>query len=227
MGDIISKSWEMFTKNFQKILIITLIIYIPLNIILELTPADDSFEGIMMYMRAMQLLEGIFGILATIAIAFLVKASLDNKEITWQESFKLAVNKWLKALGTNLIAGILLVGLFILLIVPGVIFSIYWIFILYVVLFTDKWGFEAMKESKQLVQNRWWKTFGYSIVFGILTILVGAIAATPLYFMPENIFFYVAGDLVIDVAISFFSVLSVIWYFAWDASKIKAPDKQS
>lgn len=227
LGEILSQSWEIFTAKFQSILIITLIIYIPLNFILELIPTDDTMEGIMMYMRAMQLLEGIIGILATIAIAFLVKGALDKREITWQESFKLAVDKWLKVLGTNIIAGILLVGLFILLIVPGVIFSIYWVFILYVVVFTDKWGFEAMKESKQLVQNRWWKTFGYAILFGILTILVGAIAAFPLYFLPENIFFYVAGDLVIDIALSFFSVLTAIWYFAWDKTKISIPAKQN
>ena len=176
--------------------------------------------------HAMLLLEGFFGILATIAIAFIANSALKNKDITWQESLKLAINKWLKAIGTNLLAGILLFGLFILLIIPGIIFSIYWHFILYVVIFTDKWGLEALKYSKELVQNRWWKTFGYALLFGGLALIVGAIASMPIYFMADNIFLYVAGDLIIDIAIAFFSVLSVVWYFAWDSSKIKSPAKK-
>lgn len=225
IGEILSKSWEIFTLRFKSILIITLIIYIPIDIVLELVPADESAEGIMTYFRAMQLLEGLFGILATIAIAFLVKAALDKKELTWQESFKLAINKWLPTIGTNIIAGILLVGLFLLLIVPGIIFSVYWYFIIYVVIFSKKWGFDAMKYSKEIVQNRWWLTLGYAIAFGLLAVLVGAFASFPLYFMPENMALYVIGDLIIDIAISFFSVLGAVWYFAWEESKIKLPAK--
>ncbi|MBD3281377.1 hypothetical protein GF391_01385 [Candidatus Uhrbacteria bacterium] len=225
LDEILTRSWEIFTRKFKTILIITLIIYIPLNFVLESLPADDTAEGMMMYFRAMQLLEGLFGILAAIAIAFITKSALENKAISWQESLKLAINKWLKAIGTNLLAGILLLGLFILLIIPGIIFSIYWYFILYVVIFTDKWGLEALKASKELVQNRWWKTFGYAILFGALALIVGAIASLPIYFMADNIFLYVAGDLIIDIAIAFFSVLSVVWYFAWESSKIKSPNK--
>jgi hypothetical protein len=223
--NMLSQSWEIFQLNIKSILIITLIVYIPLNLVLELIPADDSGEGILMYFRAMQLLEGLFGVLTTIAIAYLTKAALEHKKITWQESLKLAINKWLKVIGTNLIAGILLVGLFFLLIIPGIIYSIYWYFILYVVIFSDKWGMEAMLYSKEIVQNRWWKTLGYAILFGLIALLVGAVASLPLVFMPEHTITYVIGDLIIDMAVSFFSVLGAVFYLAWDSSKIESPKK--
>jgi hypothetical protein len=225
LGNILSKSWEIFTANIKPILIITLVIYIPINTVLELIPTDNTGVGITAYFQAMQLLEGFFGILATIAIAFLTKAALEKKDISWKESLKLAINKWLKVIGTNLLAGILLVGLFFLLIVPGIIFSIYWYFILYVVIFSDKWGFTAMAYSKDLVQNRWWPTLGYAVLFGFMALLAGAVASLPMLFVPEHVVFYILGDLVIDISIAFFSVLGAVWYLAWDASKIKSSIK--
>ncbi|MDF1497106.1 MAG: hypothetical protein P1P90_03520 [Patescibacteria group bacterium] len=223
--NILSQSWEIFQSNIKAIIIITLIIYIPLNIVLEVLPTDDSMEGIMMYFRAMQLLEGLFGILATIAIALLTKAVIENKPISWQESLKLAINKWPLVIGTNLIAGILLVGLFLLLIVPGIIYSFYWYFIIYIVIFSDKWGMQAMKYSKEVVQNRWWKTLGFAILFGIITLIVAAAAGIPLIFLPDSLPFLVFGDLIIDIVVSFFSVLGAVFYLAWDSSKIETPAK--
>ncbi len=224
--NILTQSWEIFQANIKAIIIITLIIYIPLNLLLEVLPIDESGEGIMMYFRAIQLLEGLFGILATIAIALLTKSAIEHKSISWQESLKLAINKWPRVIGTNLISGILLIGLFILLIVPGIMYSMYWYFIIYIVIFSDKWGMQAMTYSKEVVQNRWWKTFGYAIVFGLISLIVAAIASFPLVFLPESLPFLVFGDLIIDITVSFFSVLGAVFYLAWDSTKIETPAKQ-
>jgi hypothetical protein len=141
--------------------------------------------------------------------------------LLWQEALKTAINKWLQVLGTNILAGILLIPLFLLLIVPGIIFAVYLFFITYVVIFSNRWGISALYESKELVQNRWWKTFGFAVVFGILGLIIWIFVAIPSGFLPEGIIYSVIGNVPMDMVTAFTTVLGTIFYLAWDSSKIK------
>lgn len=62
--------------------------------------------------------------------------------------------KFFPLLFTSIIAGFLLVCLYILLIVPGVIFTILWMFFIYAVLFRNKNFYSALKYSRSLVGGR-------------------------------------------------------------------------
>lgn len=170
----------------------------------------------------------MFGILATIAIALVIKSSIEHKHISWIESLKLATNKWPKVIATVLLAGLLTMLLFLLLIVPGIIFMIYWQFIIYVVIFSDKWGSEALDYSKTIVKKRWWKTFGFALVIFLASMLwaviIGSIGGFFAGFfsviIPKAEFIVLlVGKSIWAVTYAFFSVLPVIWYLSWDSSK--------
>jgi len=223
--NILSQSWLIFQENINNILIVTIIIGIPLNIMLYLIPMGDDLEGSLQYYKYVGYVQGLFGILATIAIAFITRAALEHEPITWQESIKLAFNKWLQVIGTNFLESFLLVILFLLLVVPGIVFAIFWYFVTYITIFTDKWGMAALKQSKVLVKNRWWKSFGFIMLFTVMALVVGIIAGIPLAYLPENVIFYVLGGLLVDIAVSFFSVLGAVFYFSWEHSKIEIPVK--
>lgn len=97
----------------------------------------------------------MIGIIATIAIAFVVQARINNEVITIGDAFKKAFSKWGIVIGASMLMGLYLMGLYILLIIPGFIFSIYWIFTIYAVILLNKSGKEAMDYSKELVTGRW------------------------------------------------------------------------
>jgi len=78
---------------------------------------------------------------------------------------------------------------FALLIIPGIIFSVWFAFSYYVLLFEGKTGIDAMKASKAYVKGRWWAVFGrfafivlvsiiFSVVFGGVSSMVGETAGT-------------------------------------------------
>lgn len=219
IGKILSESWKKFTENFQLILIITLIVYIPINIILVFVPIEESFESFKLYLRISQILEGFIGIIATMAIAYVIKNKIDGKSISVRKALKKSFSKWGTAIGTNFLLGIFLFGLTLLLIVPGIIFFVYWIFVTFVVILSDKSGKDAMDYSKQIVEGRWWTVAGYFVVIAILGFIIGIIGGIPAWFLPENFLTSIVTDTLIDILVSFFTVVLTIFFINFDSTK--------
>jgi len=227
IGEILSESWKRFTENFKLILIITLIIYVPINIILSLIPIEGSFEGFRIYFKIIQFLESFIGIIATMAIAFLIKNKIDDKSISVEEAFKKSLSKWGTVIGTNILLGLFILGLTILLIIPGIIFGIYWAFTMFAVIFKNKSYKNALDYSKSIVKGRWWTVAGYSFVFGILAIIAGFIGGIPYWFLPDNIISNIATDTLIDILYSFFIVVSTIFFINFNATKQESIPEQN
>ena len=117
IGEILSDAWGLFINNFKLILWITLIVYIPLNIINELisvsAPADPEMVALYAWpFFATIIITSLIGIVATLAIAFVVKYRVENKEIGLGEALKKGFSRWVPAIGTSLLAGIFLIGLY-------------------------------------------------------------------------------------------------------------------
>lgn len=220
IGRILSESWKYFTENFKLILLITLIIYIPIDIIISALPIKEGLEGIEIEIRIIQILEGLIGIIATMAIAYLIKNKIDGKTLSFAEVLKKSLSRWGSVVLTNILFGIFIIGLSFLLIIPGIIYLIYWIFTNYAVILNEKYGNEALKYSHSIVKGRWWKVFGYSILFGIIMIITGILVSIPFAFLPFNFATDVLNSLFIDIAFSFFTVAYTVFYINFDATKI-------
>lgn len=61
-----------------------------------------------------------------------------------------------------------LIPLYLLLIIPGVIYTVFWAFALQFVILKNKSGFEAMKASKALAKGHYWQIINYIVSFGVL-----------------------------------------------------------
>ncbi len=99
--------------------------------------------------------------------------SIRKKTFSFKEALKSAKENYWLYLGFCIVMLIYLFGLFILLIIPGLIFMIYWSLGSYV-LFDKKHTRinEALKKSRQLVKGNWWKIFGYFVlIYGIMSIV--------------------------------------------------------
>ncbi len=224
ISEIFSESWKRFIENFRLILIITLIVYIPINILLAFIPVGDSLESLRIYYKILRIIDNLFGVIATMAIVYVIKNKIDGKTISVGQALKKSFSKWGAVIGTNIMAGIFAFGLMLLLIVPGIIYSVYWIFAVYVVLLNDKSGKKALDYSKEIVKGRWWRVTGYYIVFGILGFIVGVIYSFPFLFfldenLLENLFISVVSDTFSDIISSFFVVVSAIFFINFEATK--------
>lgn len=233
VGEMLSEAWKQFTNNFSTITQITLLVYIPINIVVNLLMqgiiGNSRMNGTLQSVQIVQVIEGFIGLIATIGIVFLIKQRIDGKKITLKEAFNKSIQKWTLLIATMIIMLICLLGLTLLLIIPGIIFSVFWIFTVYVVILEDKSFFQAMKYSKKIVEGRWWKTFGIIILFGFMAVLVTLILTGIL-----GIFYLITGqgfvvafivNTAIDLLMTFFIVLSTVFFINFNANRIETIPK--
>lgn len=160
----------------------------------------------------------------TLALAEYVSKKVEGKSVTWQEAFTVAKNLLLDGVLTNLLMTVLLIGLFILLIVPGVIFSIYWSFALIAVALKGKKNMDALAYSKDIVTGRWWMTLGYFILLGLIVAIVSGVATFVVGFVLGVIFSIIPIPYITSLVlmlVSYFAqmfalIYSIFLFINWD-----------
>lgn len=224
LGDIFRVGWNIYLSKFVKIFTIILCIYIPLEVILALIPVNYlsdtcGVRGLRLYLNIVRLLEFLISSIATMSVAYLVERSLLEQDVTWKDALRLGFSRWPSAIGTGLLAGIILLGLFLLLIIPGIIWSVYYSFWLYVVALRHVGGSTALSYSKSLVKGQWWRVLGIQLVLGLIGFVVGFLITWPSTQLPDNPFLDLVFNLAVDVAGALFTVMTVVWFLNVDYLK--------
>lgn len=186
--ELFKKSVKDFKTNFKPIFLTFLYLSILPTIVISIN--NLLFTGSVMYDASKDLdiniphliltiILGLFsGILFLIALSGLTKASLKNK-FTLREIINSGMKNWLKYLGLLIVLGIFLIGLSFLLIIPAIIFFVYWLLSSYVLFDEQKGILYSLKRSRKLIKGNWWKVFGYVILTGIGSGLVYIIFYLP------------------------------------------------
>lgn len=114
-----------------------------------------------------------------------------------KEVFQLGYKNIWRYLLTSLVLGLIIVGGVILLVIPAVIFGIWFSFTIFLVLDKNLRVGEALRTSKSMVKGKFWQVLGRNLVFGLFTAIasliltavpyLGSMAATfmvPLFTLP-------------------------------------------
>lgn len=180
---ILKESWEIYKARFKTLIIINLI---PLAIIaiFGLIGGFGALSG-----RLLNFNFGGYGLIVTIIYVLIAAISLiyislwgavaqiyaikDHAEqIEWMEAFKRSQKKITAFFGTNLLVGLITFAGIILLIVPGIIFGLWFSQASFLVIEEDLAGTMALKRSKALVKGRLGTMFGKFFYIGLITILL-------------------------------------------------------
>jgi len=178
------------------------------------------------------------------SIIYIVKQSIDGKKIKLKKVLFKSLFKWPIATGTNIMmmvlliipiapaviyfiftenAGIIFFALLLLSLIPIIIYSIYWCFIIYPIVFYNKSWQNALDYSKSVVENRWWKVFGYFIVFNITGMIIGIIIGF-IESLILNLFDYspvitIVLDSIVDIIFAYFVVILAVFFINLDSTK--------
>ena len=118
-----------------------------------------------------------------IGILLLIKNDYVGQE---KEIFK-DTKKWFwPYIGLSLLTALFLFLWFCLLIIPSIIFSVFYCFATYVLFFENKRGRAAIKRSVQLVKSYWWAVFGRFCQVGLVVCLLLYVVSFPFMFMDEG-----------------------------------------
>lgn len=200
ISDIIKNSWNFYIKNFKKLFIYMVLIFLP-SFILTLTgvisyyinyylPTSTIISNLVIV--TLSIASILFNFWVFIALVRYIKQTL-LKETA--EDWKININNSAKFIGPMIFVGILNAILVfagtLLLIIPGIIFGVWFTFAYYTILFENKKGVEALKTSKAMVVGRWWAIFWRLLIpnlfFGIIIVFASDILTAPIKIsLPEN-----------------------------------------
>ena len=176
VGEIVASGWDLYCLHLKRILLIFLVVYVPINIGLSFDPGRRLGRNVWRT-RA----QDAYGDHPTDGI--LRRYSGDHGPGQADRGVSLRTHHHVApgpaprglaladAILTGLLAMLIVFGLTLLLIVPGVIWVIYYSFFLFVVALRGLSGKPALDYSKAIVKGQWWRVFGYMLVIQLLALL--------------------------------------------------------
>jgi len=117
--------------------------------------------------RVQSLTQGVFGILAiAVSVRFVAAERAQEKKTCWQLLDE-ALACWGRFFKTNLLGGLIVIGLLFCLVVPGIVWAGFYAFTTYCVVIDGMRPTAALVESKRLVRGAWWEVVGTFVLLGL------------------------------------------------------------
>lgn len=118
-----------------------------------------------------------FAVRSYITIFLLVKNDYQGKEL---ELFRESKKYFWNYLGVVIPVAIFTILWSLLLIIPGIIFGIFYSFSVFIFFFEGKEGLDAISGSQKLVKGYWWPVFGRYLLIGLIALVFSIIITAPI-----------------------------------------------
>lgn len=174
--ELLQESWNLFKNNWKLLLGIFAVPGLVTATFDYLTATDAQAEMFMTtYTVWFVLLLVAMIVLLMLMSVGMYKAVSEPMTTTIEGAYRFAAKYFVQYLVLSIMIGVVVMLGFIALIIPGIIFAVWFAFAYLVLIFEGKKGVEAMKASKEYVKGNWWKVFGRFVVLGIAMILLSIV----------------------------------------------------
>ena len=151
-----------------------------------------------------------FIIRAYIGVFLLVKKDYVGNEL---EIFKETKKYFWSYIWLGVLTTIFVLLWTLLLIIPGIIFSVFYSFAVYAFFFEGLKGMAAIRRSVSLVKNYWWAVFGRFIVIAIALWIFTIIISIPVYFTDNKSIFFSFWNSIIQIINFLIGPISLIYFY--------------
>lgn len=173
LSDVMVKGWSVYCQQFKSIAVLLLIAYLPINIINGIIPKSIlELNYVMIPVIIVSSFLTLTGYAGTIVLAENAIRN-DNIKINWRLAISKALTRFGSCAITSLFAGLIIIGLSLLLVIPGIIWLVYYTFTLQFVVLRGMRGKAALNCSKSLVKGRWWKVFWINLIMILISMVFG------------------------------------------------------
>lgn len=187
--EYIKEAWAIYTKKenfifFARIMAVLSIIAFTIGMVnAYIFPADylknGDFSNIPLFVGfvMISIFSIVFGLWSQSTSYFSVIKIGNPPAGGEKDIFKIGFKKIGKYLLVTLVLGIIIFFGLILLVIPAIIFGIWYSFTLLLVLDKDMGIGEALKKSKEMVNGKFWKILGRTAIFGLFSILISIVVS--------------------------------------------------
>ncbi len=198
--ELIVDSWNLYAKNWRKLLPYIIMFFLPTLILSALGTLSLYLEA---YIPSSSLASNIiiliifaasmvFAVWVTVALTRALADCLLAKPDEWKETFSASSDLIWPVILTSFLVTLIVLGGTLLLIIPGIIFAVWYGFTSYVVIFESNRGLSALRASKSLVVGRWWpiawRILITAVVFGVINSALSYALAFLIRLLPLPVF---------------------------------------
>src|SRR2546426_9633343 len=195
LGENISKTFEVYRREFAKYFVLFAIVGVIVQVVttlaqqaivlptLPVNPTSEQvsswfaalFGAFFLLIGAIFIVNIVFSTIAEGSAIQLASEQITKGEANLGAAIKLAISRLLSIWALSIIVVIIVFLGTLALVVPGIILAIMFSLALPVLLIENKGVTESMGRSRQLVSHRWGKTFGTFLVLGIIVLIASLI----------------------------------------------------
>ncbi len=232
LGEVISKTFEVFRRDFTKYVVLFAVVEVIIGVVTALAqnafvlptpPPNPSPQQLFSWFSGFlgALVPLVASILIVTAVFFpiaqgsaikLASEQIEKARADLGASVRFAASKLIRIWALSVVVGIIVVLGFIALVVPGIILAIMFSLAFPVLLIENKGVLDSMRRSRELVGHRWLKTFGVYLVLGIIvavaSFIVGAISR------PFGVASPVVNGLLSALYQPLFPILLAVYYYS-------------
>jgi hypothetical protein len=181
IGDLLGRSWEIFRERFVILIVLSLLSLIFMAIPVAL------FSGIG-YLIALALpdskkllitIGGFVGVIIGMIGMFWGFAAFIYAVVDRDAGIKDSLGKAWQRIGSFIwlfsLLGFIITGGFLLLIIPGILFGVWFAFAQFILAGEDVRGMDALLKSKEYVKDRWFDVFLRLFVIWIISVVAGMV----------------------------------------------------
>jgi hypothetical protein len=191
VAGLLQFTWELYRKNLQVFLGYSAWILIPYIFIIIIKMAPMGTASSEIAINILLIIQAITAAWITIVITVVTSSIARKKQIKLSRLGRKAISRMLHVIVVTILSSLVTIGGTILLVIPGFIFCIWYSFALQEVILRAKRGWNAMRESRELVKGRFWgvawRILGgeffislcYIFIISIVISAISAIAGIP------------------------------------------------
>ena len=226
-SEIIKKSWGTYSLNWKKLLPYIILMFAASATLTIIGFSGLWIEGLVtnknlilsnnLIVAALDVAILLFTLWTTVALFKNLRNLIENKGmIAVKESYSQTSKYLWPVIWTSILVFLSVLAGFVLFIIPALIFAVWFTYVFYIIIFEDKKGTLALKESKSLVSGRWWKTLWLLIApaffFGVIVVVLQTVVSSPFgIFLDEKSLSYIFTTSILNTIISsFFAPLSAL-----------------
>ena len=208
----------VFTKQWRLIAFLMFVGYLPLNLYLEFSPMAqidvNDMQAVIKIAQISGFYELLIGSFATILIILMTKQVLNGEKTSFKElwSKKLNVVIYGKYVWTTLIKNLLIGLLLFLLIVPGILFAVYWLFAEQVAVLEGEGGIKGLMNAQAIVKGNWWHFFAVALMGFLIPMLGGTFIVILQVFIVQHWATNLVATFFADLLQAFFIIYLTVAY---------------
>lgn len=224
--DLIKKSWQDYSKNIDKFIMVylySLLGFVPLLTLIIVVALLGRFNfwsilpmiaqislGFILGLcfLAFLLLAIYYGVRSKVATLLLIK----NSYTPARDNFKESQKYFWGFLGLSFLYMIVVFAWGFVFLIPALIFGIYYSFASYILVAEEKRAFSSMEKSYDLVRGYWWPVFGRMLLMFLIVLIIFLVVSMPLNFMSETSAIFFIYNILMNIFWLVVSPYFVVYY---------------